>query len=323
MNKAIGLLIIQTDAPNETGADHFDVAPGVSIDFVKDIDAFMAPFAREEWKARLGTRGWEQHVDSFCHTRQWVVTVEKDIPDDGKALSWPSDYWQALKIAFSFGCHLEAYFLYSRLESGIWQLSESFKESGWFDTEGSGKNDRPLTREIFYRWTDFAAKLIPLHCGKEACDRSKRFMEGVDLFCRGLQEYDIRHRLTCFILALEALICSPEGRQKEYFLSRIKCFWPQDQPKLLSPSKAAAIINNIFFLKSRLDHLKDLGDGDTIWKSYWWIVLQAEQLTRSAYSVVLSSPEHYACFTDGQRQQAFWATRNNRILFQKAVPHKG
>jgi hypothetical protein len=318
MDKAIGLLIIRTTAPNETGADHFDVAPGVTIDFVKDMDAFMAPFARDEWKARVGTQKWELHIDPPREGSQWVVTVEKDLPDGGKAHSWPSDYWQALKIAFSFGCHLDAYFLYSRFEDGIWKGHDSYRESAWFDTEGSGENDRPLTREILYRWTDFASKLIPLYCGKEACERSDRFTEGVALFCRGLQEYNIRHRLNCFILALEALICSPEARQKEYFLSRIKCFWPQDQPKLLPPGKAVPTIHNIFFLKSKLDHLRDLGHSDTIRESYWRIALQAEQLARSAYSVVLSSPEHYACFTNGQRQQDFWAARNNRILFQIA-----
>lgn len=319
MERNVGILIICSDntIPNETGANHFDIAPGISIDFVRDISEFLAPFAREEWKARLGTKGWEQHIDPIWCSQKWVVTIEQS--GEVHALS-AEDYWTALKLTVPFNCHLNAYFLYGAIEDGVFRPRDSWKEENWFDTVYDVNNIPPLTRAIFDRWVDFATKLHPLHRGKEACARSDRFTTGLDLFCRGLQEHDIRHRLNCFIPALEALICSPEGRQKEYFFSRIKCFWPHDQPKILPPKQLTEIIDRIFLLKNKLDHLKEIGNGDTIWTAYWWIVFQAEQLARSAYSVVLSSPEHYACFTDFQRQQAFWASRDTgRILFQTSA----
>lgn len=320
MDKKTGLLIICGNMPNGTGADSFNVAPGITVECVRDISEFLAPHTNEI-KYFLGTKRWETHIDPPGCERKWVVIIDgTKTNNDVAPLTFPSRFWKAFKIASSFRCSVSAYSLCCRSEGHGYHPCESWMEEGWFDTESTGDNASPMTKEIFDRWMDFAAKLHPLYRDKEASERSDRFTTGVALFCRGLQEHDIRHRLNCFILALEALICSPEARQKEYFLTRIKCFWPENQPKLLSPKRAAEIINNIFFLKLRLEHLKDLSDGETIWKSYWWIVLQAEQLARSAYAAILSSPEHYSCFTDIQRQQAFWASRSTRILFQTSPP---
>ncbi len=324
MDKTIGILIIRDGPPNETGVDHFDVAPGVSVDVVEDMGAFMAPYCLEDWKAQLGTVGWDRYIDSRS-PQKWVITIEVG-GCDARMYTWAQRLLDSLKIAVFFPCYMSAHFLSVRSENGITpNTHDDYELSTWFNSQDDGGKTHPMTREIFNRWMDFTIKMHPSPRSKEYCVRSKRFIEGVDLFSKGLEADGLMHRkyprfrLNCFVLALEALIRSEEGLQKECFLSRIRCFWPQDQPELLPLEKASQIIEDIFLMKNRDNYLTDVEDGKEILESHWRTVVQAEQLARSAYSMVLSSPEHLACFTDGQRLKEFWATWDSRSPIQTSI----